>query len=849
MTSPRSEQRPRASTAKDATTAKNTKSTKKPAVTEAAEAGAADGGMPVVEEFPVEKAEAVPGTADEAAPAGKPAKTAARGRTAAKGRAGNGGRAASAKAPAAGAAKAGTGAGARARPAARRKAAPDPGLIAELDRLVDGHHHDPHALLGVHTEGRGTVVRALRPGALEVHAVLADGSRLRLDHLHRGVFSAKVSRSRLTAAPDYRIAARYEADGPEHVAADPYRFAPTLGDLDLHLIGEGRHEELWNALGAHTRVEDTAMGEVAGTGFAVWAPDARGVRLIGDFNYWNGTGHPMRSLGATGVWELFLPGVGDGALYKFQILGADGHWRDKADPMARCTQMPPATASVVTTSAHTWGDQEWMAERKGVEQHRAPMSVYEVHLGSWRPGLGYAELAEQLVEYVSDMGFTHVELLPVAGHPYDGSWGYQVTSYYAPTPRFGSPDEFRHLVDSLHRAGIGVFLDWVPAHFPKDDWALARFDGTALYEHPDPRRGEHPDWGTLIFNYGRTEVRNFLIANALYWLEEFHIDGLRVDAVASMIYLDYSRDSGAWEPNAFGGRENLEAIDFLKDLNTVVYRRNPHAAMIAEESTAYTGVTTPVDHGGLGFGFKWNMGWMHDTLEYVKKEPIHRQYHHDDVTFSMVYAYSENYVLPLSHDEVVHGKQSLFNKPPGDEWQRSATLRALLAFMWSHPGKQLLFMGGEIAQGDEWLHQEGVPWWLLQFDHHAGVQRLVRALNEAYRPRPALWSRDTDPAGFRWLDGGDREGNTLSYLRHGDGGSVLACAVNFSPVPRTNWRMGLPSSGRWNAVLNTDEARFGGSDHPAPAHVDAEATPWHGQPFSAEVTLPPLGGVWFEPER
>jgi 1,4-alpha-glucan branching enzyme len=828
LTSPRSEQRPRASAAKTATNGKNPK---KKAVES----------IPVVEEVSVaETAAAVEPAAGKPAggKAGRKAATtgtgekapaAKRAPAASKGRASANGKAVTAKPP-----------------AASRRKGPDPELVAALDRLVDGHHHDPHALLGVHAEGRGTVVRALRPGAVEVHAVLADGSRLRLDHLHRGVFSAKVSRSRLGSVPDYRISARYE-DGAEHVAADPYRFAPTLGELDLHLIGEGRHEELWNALGAHLRVEDTAMGEVAGTRFAVWAPDARGVRMIGDFNHWSGVGHPMRSLGSSGVWELFVPGIGEGGLYKFQVLGADGHWRDKADPMARCTQMPPATASVVTSSTHVWSDQEWMAERKGVEQHRAPMSVYEVHLGSWRPGLGYTELAEELVAYVTDMGFTHVEFLPVAGHPYDGSWGYQVTSYYAPTPRFGTPDEFRHLVDALHRAGVGVLLDWVPAHFPKDEWALARFDGSALYEHPDPRRGEHPDWGTLIFNYGRTEVRNFLVANALYWLEEFHVDGLRVDAVASMIYLDYSRDSGAWEPNVFGGRENLEAIDFLKELNTTVYRRNPHVAMIAEESTAYTGVTTPVDHGGLGFGFKWNMGWMHDTLEYVKKEPIHRQYHHDDVTFSMVYAYSENYVLPLSHDEVVHGKQSLFNKPPGDEWQRSATLRALLAFMWSHPGKQLLFMGGEIAQGDEWSHREGVPWWLLQFEHHAGVQRLVRTLNEAYRPRAALWSQDTEPAGFTWLDGGDREGNTLSYLRHGDDGSVLACAVNFSPVPRTERRMGLPSGGRWNAVLNTDEARFGGSDHPAPARVDAEPVPWDGQPFSAEVVLPPLGAVWFEP--
>ena len=713
-------------------------------------------------------------------------------------------------------------------------------LVAELDRIVDGHHHDPHSVLGLH----GRDLRVLRPGALEVHAVLPDDTRVALPHRHRGVFAARLPRK----IDDYRLAVRYE-EGPELLEADSYRYAPALGELDLHLIGEGRHEELWRALGAHVIEREGTLGEVSGTRFAVWAPDARGVRVIGDFNYWSGIAHPMRSLGSSGVWELFVPGLGDGDLYKFQLLGSDGHWRDKADPMARRTQMPPATASVVTVSEHVWTDERWMADRKGVEIRKAPMSVYEVHLGSWCPGLSYTELAERLVSYVVEMGFTHVEFLPVAGHPFDGSWGYQVTSYYAPTPRFGSPDEFRHLVNALHEAGIGVLLDWVPAHFPKDEWALARFDGTALYEHPDPRRGEHPDWGTLIFNYGRTEVRNFLVANALYWLEEFHIDGLRVDAVASMIYLDYSRDSGEWEPNVFGGRENLEAIDFLKELNTTVYRRNPSVAMIAEESTAYTGVTRPVDHGGLGFGLKWNMGWMHDSLEYVKKEPIHRKYHHDDITFSMVYAYSENYVLPLSHDEVVHGKRSLFNKAPGDEWQRAATLRALLSFMWSHPGKQLLFMGGEIAQGDEWSHPEGVPWWLLEFEHHAGAQRLVKALNDAYRPRPALWSLDTDPAGFRWLDGGDREGNTLSYLRHGEDGSVLACAVNFSPVPRPQRRIGLPEAGTWDLVLNSDDPRFGGSGHEAPTTVEAEEREWNGQPFSAEITLPPLGAVWFEPRR
>lgn len=684
------------------------------------------------------------------------------------------------------------------------------------------------------------IVRALRPHASTVHVVAGDLEAELVDE-GDGLFAGLLS---VAEVPDYRFRVDY-GSGEPLLIDDPYRMLPAVGELDLHLIAEGRHEQLWQALGA----EPMSHQGVTGTRFTVWAPNAQGVRVAGDFGYWDPQAYPMRSLGSSGVWELFLPGVGEGALYKFDIACPDGSHTLRADPMARRTECPPATASVVHSSSYEWGDAQWLARRGERPLHQAPFSAYEVHLASWRPGLGYRELAEQLPAYVKELGFTHVELMPVCEHPFGGSWGYQVTGYYAPTARLGGPDDFKYLVDSLHQAGIGVLVDWVPAHFPKDEWALARFDGSALYEHPDPRRGEHPDWGTLIFNYGRTEVRNFLVANALYWLEEFHIDGLRVDAVASMIYLDYSRDSGDWEPNMFGGRENLEAIDFVKDLNTTVYRRNPDVAMIAEESTAYTGVTTPVDQGGLGFGLKWNMGWMHDSLEYVKKEPIHREYHHNDITFSMVYAYSENYVLPLSHDEVVHGKASLFNKPPGDEWQRAATLRALLAFMWSHPGKQLLFMGGEIAQGEEWSHEEGVPWWLLQYDHHAGTQQLVKALNDAYRPRPALWSLDTDPAGFTWLDGGDHQGNTLSHLRRGEDGSVLACAVNFSPVPRPNWRIGLPVEGRWNTVVNSDDPRFGGSGYEAPVSVAARAQEWHGQPFSAEISLPPLGAVWLEPAR
>ncbi|RCV49780.1 1,4-alpha-glucan branching protein GlgB [Marinitenerispora sediminis] len=725
----------------------------------------------------------------------------------------------------------------------------DDALIAEIDQLIAGRHHDPHRVLGAHPCPEGVVLRTLRPLARSVHAVLADGTRLELAHLHGGVFAAVLP----TAAPpggpvpDYRLDVRYSPDEPETLVDDPYRHLPTVGELDLHLIGEGRHEELWRVLGAHTRRFPSVLGETAGTSFAVWAPAAHGVRVIGDFNHWDGTAHPMRSLGRSGVWELFVPGVGDGTRYKYQVLGTDGVWREKADPVAFATERPPATASVVHTSDHRWRDGDWLARRADGDWTRRPMSVYEVHLGSWRPGLSYERLATELVSYVREMGFTHVEFLPVAEHPFGGSWGYQVTSYYAPTSRFGSPDGFRLLIDELHRAGVGVLLDWVPAHFPRDEWALARFDGTPLYEHPDPRRGEHPDWGTLIFDYGRAEVRNFLVANALYWLEEFHIDGLRVDAVASMLYLDYSRESGEWAPNQYGGRENLEAIAFLQELTATAYRRSPGVTLIAEESTAWPGVCRPTDSGGLGFGFKWNMGWMHDTLHYLRRDPVHRSHHHNELTFSMVYAYSENYVLPLSHDEVVHGKRSLLNKMPGDEWQRCANLRALFGYMWAHPGKQLLFMGGEIAQGEEWSHEDGVQWWLLDHPHHAGVRRLVADLNRLYRTAPALWSRDCEPGGFTWIDGGDAAGNTLSFLRHGDDGSVLACLVNFSGTPHPGRRVGLPFAGPWREVLNTDAAGYGGSGVGQPGGVVAEPEPWNGQPASAVLAYPPLATVWLVP--
>ncbi|MEV4099137.1 1,4-alpha-glucan branching protein GlgB [Nonomuraea sp. NPDC049649] len=710
-------------------------------------------------------------------------------------------------------------------------------MRTELDRLAGGAHHDPHSVLGAHPGPDGVTFRALRPLAEQVRVVLGDGTAYDMRHVAHGVFETTVPG--LDKVPSYTLSVRYPG-GAAHEARDPYRHWPTLGEVDLHLIGEGRHERLWEALGARVMEHE----DVQGTAFAVWAPNARGIRVIGDFNHWDGTAYPMRSLGRSGVWELFIPGVGAGERYKYQVLGADGVWRDKADPMARRTEKPPQTASVVEQSAYTWQDEEWMAARREKQPREEPMSIYEVHLGSWRPGLSYLELADQLSAYVTDLGFTHVELLPVAEHPFGGSWGYQVTSYYAPTARFGTPDEFRAFVDRMHREGVGVLLDWVPAHFPMDDWALARFDGTPLYEHADPARGEHPDWGTYVFDFGRREVRNFLVANALYWLKEFHVDGLRVDAVASMLYLDYSRREGEWTPNVYGGRENLDAVEFLKEMNTVCYREAPGVTTVAEESTAWPGVSRPVHLGGLGFGFKWNMGWMHDTLEYLRREPIFRQYHHHQMTFSLIYAYSENYVLPLSHDEVVHGKGSLMGKMPGDEWQRFAQLRALLAFMWAHPGKQLLFMGGEFGQGSEWSEERGLDWWVLEFDGHQGVQRLVRDLNRFYRAAPALWEQDTRPEGFRWIDADDAQGNTFSFVRYAKDGSAVACVVNFGGSPHEHYRLGLPYEGQWAEVVNTDAYEYWGSGVGNMGAVEAVEEPWHGLPYSTTLRVPPLGAVW-----
>jgi 1,4-alpha-glucan branching enzyme len=710
----------------------------------------------------------------------------------------------------------------------------------QIDAILAGHHHDPHSVLGAHPAPDGTIIRALRPLAQSVSVVLPDGTRYPMRHAHEGVFSATVPTQVASAdqARDYRLAVSYAPDGPELIGDDPYRHLPTLGEVDVHLISEGRHEELWRALGA------TVRPELGGTSFAVWAPNARGVRVIGDFNHWDGRGHPMRSLGSSGVWELLIPGIGAGAVYKFDICGPDGSWHRKADPMAQYAEVPPATASVVYESSYEWADADWMAQRTQRDPLREPMSVYEAHLGSWKPGLSYRELAEDFAAYVKDQGFTHVEFMPVAEHPFGGSWGYQVTSYYAPSARFGAPDDFRYLVDRLHQAGIGVFVDWVPAHFPRDSWALARFDGTQLYEHPDPHRGEHPDWGTLIFDYGRREVRNFLVANAVYWLEEFHVDGLRVDAVASMLYLDYSRKPGQWTPNVLGGRENLDAVSFLQEVNATCYKRVPGIVMIAEESTAWPGVTRPVHLGGLGFGLKWNLGWMHDTLAYASHDPLFRRYHHNELTFSMIYAYTENFVLPLSHDEVVHGKGSLLGKMPGDDWKKFATLRALYGYMWAHPGKQLLFMGSEFGQRGEWSQEQGLDWAALLGPEHVGVQHLVSDLNKAYRRHPALWRDDFEPAGFSWIDANDAFGNVISFLRFGEPFPVLACIVNFSGEPHYDYRVGLPRTGTWREVINTDVTNYGGSGVGNYGRVTAVADPWHGRPASAVLTLPPLATLW-----
>ncbi|WP_051510318.1 1,4-alpha-glucan branching protein GlgB [Intrasporangium oryzae] len=717
-----------------------------------------------------------------------------------------------------------------------------------ITAFLHGRNGQPHDLLGHHVGPGGLTITAFRPLARSVAARLDSGDRVELQHVRDGIWS--MTSPDFGSTHDYRLLVSYD-DGIEHEQDDPYRFAPTLGEIDRHLINEGRHEQLWTVLGSHIRRYTGPLGEVTGASFALWAPRAKAVHVIGDFNGWDRISHPMRALGQTGIWELFLPGAGEGANYQFAVRGSDDIVRTKSDPMARRTEIPPKVASVVTESHYEWGDTGWMDHRAGANTHSGPMSIYEVHLGSWRQGLGYVELAEHLVNYVVDLGFTHVELLPVAEHPFGPSWGYQVTGYFAPTARFGTPDEFRYLVDRLHQAGVGVLLDWVPGHFPKDDFALARFDGQALYEHPDPRRGDQPDWGTHVFDFGRPEVRNFLVANAIYWLEEFHIDGLRVDAVASMLYLDFSRREGEWVPNKFGGRENLEAVQFLQETNATVYKRVPGIITVAEESTSWPGVTSTTDANGLGFGFKWNMGWMNDSLRYLAEDPIHRSHHHDKITFSLMYAFSENFILPISHDEVVHGKGSLLRKSHGSREEQMATLRAFLAYIWSHPGKQLIFMGSEFGQEAEWADGRSLDWWLLEQPLHYRVHALVKDLNAIYRGNRALWELDADPAGFTWLNADDAAHNTFSWLRFGSGdrgrdAPVVACVVNFSGMTQESYRIGLPRGGRWTVVLDT------AGYHPdAPSStgvvIEAQEGGWDGQPYAADLTVPRLSAVWLVP--
>ena len=721
-----------------------------------------------------------------------------------------------------------------------------------FERIAALEHADPHSILGAHLERDGVAVRAFRPDAERV-ALLIDGEEQarEMTRAHpAGVFELRLKGQRELFA--YRLEFFFRG-GTSLTARDPYSFLPAIGELDLHLLGELKHERPYEILGAHRR----ELSGAAGVAFAVWAPNARGVSVVGDFNAWDGRIHVMRSMGGSGIWELFVPGLEAGERYKYEIRPREGAPYLKTDPWAAAMEVPPATASIVYRSRHRFGDERWMAERAGREALRAPLSIYEVHLGSWRRvpeehnrWLSYRELAPALADYVTELGFTHVELLPVMEHPFSGSWGYQVSGYFAPTARFGTPDDFRFFVDHLHRRGIGVILDWVPGHFPTDDFALARFDGTALYEPLDPRMGFQPEWGTYIFNFGRTEVRGFLLGSAEWWLREFHADGLRVDAVASILYLDYARRQGEWIPNPKGGRENLEAVGFLRQLNEEVYALNPGAITLAEESTSWPAVSRPTYVGGLGFSFKWDMGWMHDTLEYFAKDPVHRRWHHRDLTFGLLYAWNENFVLPLSHDEVVHGKSSMLSKMPGDRWQKFANLRALYGYMWARPGKKLLFMGCEFGQWKEWNCDESLDWDVLQGSEHRGLRALVGELNRLYRSQPALWEAEHDHAGFQWIAADNADDNMIAFMRiaPADGQRVI-CAANFSPVARHDYRIGVPRSGYYREILNTDAECWSGSNLGNGGGVSADQVPYHDLPYSISITLPPLGVLWFEAPR
>jgi 1,4-alpha-glucan branching enzyme len=722
---------------------------------------------------------------------------------------------------------------------ATAKDAPD--LLSEhdIEAIAQGRHGHPFSVLGPRKHKNRRWIVTFQPDAVEVLARVGSKDTA-LDRVSGDIFAAAVP------GKAYKLVMRY-ADGAEIVTEDPYAFGPVLTDFDQYLMGEGTHRQLWRALGAHV----TTHEKVQGTHFAVWAPNAKRVSLVGDFNMWDGRRHPMRSVGVSGVWEIFMPGLGEGALYKYEVLGADGSLVLKADPVGFGSQHPPDKASIVRDiSGYGWDDDDWMKARKDRNSRTAPISIYEVHLGSWRRRyddggrpLSYKELARDLIPYVRDLGFTHIELLPISEFPFDGSWGYQPVGLFAPTIRFGPPHEFRDFVDAAHQAGLGVLLDWVPGHFPTDEHGLVRFDGTALYEHADPREGFHQDWNTLIYNYGRTEVKNYLVSNALYWMEEYHLDGLRVDAVASMLYRDYSRAEGEWVPNRDGGRENYEAIDFLKEMNTAVYAAHPDGMTVAEESTSFPGVSQPVDTGGLGFGYKWNMGWMNDTLHYMQREPVHRSYHQNNMTFGIHYAFSENFILPISHDEVVHGKGSMLNKMPGPEDQKFANLRAYYGFMWTHPGKKLLFMGCEFAQPEEWAHGGELNWQAADQPAHAGVRELVRDLNRLYRETPALHVKDCDPSGFKWLNG-DPLQSTLGYARFGaEGDAPVVVMCNFTPVLREEFRVGVPEAGHWEEVLNTDSALYGGGNRGNLGGVASSAVPCDGEQQSVQLALPPLSVV------
>jgi 1,4-alpha-glucan branching enzyme len=725
----------------------------------------------------------------------------------------------------------------------------------EAESLVEVRHRSPHTLLGMHALGDGTglVVRAFHPHAVNVEAAPVHEKNkpsIKLEQVGPGLFEGITTKAKSVYAYDLIITLD---NGTKVQTRDPYSFLPTLGETDLFLFAQGNERRIYEKLGAQLRTIDG----VEGASFAVWAPTAQRVSVVGEFNQWDGRRHAMRMLGASGVWEMFIPGVREGALYKFEVRTPAGAVMLKTDPYGFFFETAPKNSAIVWDNRKfLWDDQVWLERRREADPLRRPLSIYEVHLGSWMrkskfESLSYRELAEPLTAYVQNMAFTHVEFMPVAEHAFYPSWGYQVTGFYAPTSRFGTPDDFQFLVNQLHQAGVGVLLDWVPAHFPSDDWALARFDGTALYEHEDPRKGFHQDWGTLIFNYGRHEVRNFLAANALFWCDRFHIDGLRVDAVASMLYLDYSRKAGEWLPNQFGGRENLEAVEFIKHFNHVVQTEHPGVITVAEESTAWPLVTRPPYLGGLGFNFKWNMGWMHDTLGYFSRDSIYRKYHQNDLTFAMLYHHNENFILPLSHDEIVHGKGSLLGKMPGDDWQRFANVRALLAYQWLFPGKQLLMMGCEFAQTSEWNANAALDWWLLdQGPYHRGVQHLVRDLNHLYRNEPALWEADYAGHGFSWIDCGDADSSVLSFVRqNGDGRRQLVVILNLTPILRQNYRVGLPQGGFWREALNTDSGFYGGSNQGNYGGVHAGEYQTHRQPFSATFTLPPLSVIAFRPEE